>query len=72
MASCWRLRLRLALGGCSTVLDMSLRRRVRRTLCRLAANIASLTEVVTSHPNDPQAYNMRGAVFGQGGSTTRR
>src|SRR5579864_4987664 len=31
------------------------------------ANIASLTEVVQRSPNDPQAYNMRGAVFGQAG-----
>ena len=30
------------------------------------ANIASLTEVVTRNPKDPQAYNMRGTVFGQG------
>ncbi len=31
------------------------------------ANIASLTDVVTRNPNDPQAYNMRGSVFGQAG-----
>ncbi len=31
------------------------------------ANIASLTDVVMRNPNDPQAYNMRGAVFGQAG-----
>ena len=29
------------------------------------ANIASLTDVVTRNPKDPQAYNMRGSVFGQ-------
>jgi len=31
------------------------------------ANIASLTDVVTRNPNDPQAFNMRGSVYGQGG-----
>ena len=25
-----------------------------------STNIASLTETIKSHPNDPQAYNMRG------------
>src|SRR5262245_4596796 len=31
------------------------------------ANIASLSEVVTRNPSDPQAFNMRGSVYGQGG-----
>src|SRR5262245_40529207 len=31
------------------------------------ANIDSLTDVVTRNPNDPQAYNVRGSVYGQGG-----
>jgi tetratricopeptide (TPR) repeat protein len=31
------------------------------------ANIASLTDVVRRNPGDPQAYNMRGSVFGQAG-----
>ena len=31
------------------------------------ANIASLTGVIQRNPNDPQAYNMRGSVFGQAG-----
>ena len=30
-------------------------------------NIASLTSVVQRNPNDPQAVNMRGTVFGQAG-----
>ena len=30
-------------------------------------NIASLSSVVQRNPNDPQAYNMRGSVFGQSG-----
>src|SRR4051812_40740730 len=31
------------------------------------ANISSLTSVVQRNPNDPQAVNMRGSVFGQSG-----
>src|SRR5262245_32224020 len=31
------------------------------------ANIASLTEVVQRNPNDAQAYNVRGSVFGRAG-----
>src|SRR5262249_48998633 len=32
-----------------------------------STNIASLTEVVQRNPNDPQAYNVRGAVLGRAG-----
>src|SRR5262249_12313746 len=28
------------------------------------SNVASLSEVITAHPDDPQAYNMRGSVYG--------
>src|SRR5262245_48716775 len=31
------------------------------------ANLASLTDVVERNPADPQAYNIRGAVYGQAG-----
>ena len=31
----------------------------------------SLSEVIEKHPNDPQAYNMRGSVFGQAGRNER-
>src|SRR5437588_7274780 len=31
------------------------------------ANLASLTDVVERNPTDPQAYNIRGAVYGQAG-----
>ena len=34
-----------------------------------STNIASLTETIKSHPNDPQAYNMRGSVLAQAGKT---
>jgi tetratricopeptide (TPR) repeat protein len=32
-----------------------------------AVNIASLTEVISSNPQDPGAYNMRGTAYGQQG-----
>ena len=31
------------------------------------ANLASLSEIIAAHPDDPQAYNMRGAVYGEAG-----
>src|SRR5215813_13245479 len=34
-----------------------------------STNIASLSETIKSHPNDPQAYNMRGSVLAQAGKT---
>src|SRR3954467_12218627 len=33
-----------------------------------AANLASLSEVVQRNPSDPQAYNIRGSVYGQTGA----
>jgi len=31
------------------------------------SNLTSLSEVIAKHPDDPQAYNMRGSVFGESG-----
>jgi tetratricopeptide (TPR) repeat protein len=31
------------------------------------SNVASLSEVIAAHPDDPQAYNMRGSVYGEAG-----
>ena len=31
------------------------------------SNLTSLSEVIEQHPNDPQAYNMRGSVYGEAG-----
>src|SRR5689334_21173107 len=36
-------------------------------LAATSTNIASLTEVIQRNPNDPQAYNVRGAVLGRAG-----
>jgi tetratricopeptide (TPR) repeat protein len=56
----------LALAGCGTIgagigtEDDDLR-------AAGPTNIASLSDVVARNPNDPQAYNMRGSVFGRAG-----
>src|SRR5579859_1933356 len=31
------------------------------------SNVASLSDVIAAHPDDPQAYNMRGSVYGEAG-----
>ena len=31
------------------------------------SNLASLSQVIESHPSDPQAYNMRGSAYGEAG-----
>ena len=31
------------------------------------SNLTSLGEVIAKHPDDPQAYNMRGSVYGEAG-----
>ncbi|HEY1979124.1 MAG TPA: tetratricopeptide repeat protein, partial [Xanthobacteraceae bacterium] len=31
------------------------------------SNLTSLSEVIVKHPDDPQAYNMRGSVYGETG-----
>src|SRR5688500_13265419 len=56
----------LALGGCSSgILTSST---IDDPVAGAsAANLASLTDVVMRNPNDPQAYNMRGSVYGQSG-----
>ena len=56
----------LALAGCSTLLDQG-GAAPDATFSASPANIASLTEVIQSQPNDPQAYNMRGTVLASSG-----
>lgn len=34
-----------------------------------ASNIGSLSETIKNNPNDPQAYNMRGAALAQAGKS---
>ena len=33
------------------------------------SNLSSLSEIIAAHPDDPQAYNMRGTVYGEAGHT---
>ncbi len=65
------LMLALALGACSTTgLDVAgtgAPESEDAIYATSPANIESLTSVVQKNPNDPQAYNMRGSVFGKGG-----
>ena len=59
-----------SMGGCGTVGVGSVSPTTEvedNQLAASPANIASLTGVVQSNPADPQAYNMRGSVFGQAG-----
>src|SRR3954468_14383503 len=56
-----------ALAGCQTVTGSPTTDIEDNQLAASPANIASLSGVVHSNPNDPQAYNMRGTVFGQAG-----
>jgi tetratricopeptide (TPR) repeat protein len=54
-----------ALGGCGGLgLSVS---EPDPNIAATSTNIASLTEVVQRNPNDPQAYNVRGAVLGRAG-----
>ena len=60
--------LALALGACSTLngdLSANAPESEDAAYATSPANIASLTDVVQRNPRDPQAYNMRGSVFGQ-------
>src|SRR5689334_13623686 len=59
-----------ALAGCgATIATLDLTGSAEQETAQAAtpANIASLTEVVQRNPNDAQAYNMRGSVFGRAG-----
>src|SRR5262249_22020478 len=57
----------LAFGGCSTSIQLGSPQSEESVAAASPSNLASLTDVVQRNPNDPQAYNMRGSVLGQGG-----
>src|SRR5215472_13844141 len=61
------LLLAAVLGACSTLGPSGMPETEENRYATSPANIASLTEVVQRNPNDPQAYNMRGTIFGQAG-----
>jgi Flp pilus assembly protein TadD len=56
----------LALASCASVMEHGAIA-PEATYSASPANIASLTEVIQSQPNDPQAYNMRGTVLASSG-----
>jgi Tfp pilus assembly protein PilF len=67
----WRLPLPilfLALAGCATVSNPSASDQDKPLYPGSQSNVASLSEVIAAHPDDPQAYNMRGVVYGEAGS----
>ena len=61
----------LALAGCAT-LGGPPSAKDDALYATSQSNLASLTEVIEKHPDDPQAYNMRGSVLAQAGSPNGR
>src|SRR5689334_5631785 len=63
--------LALALAGCETISSVTSSPRVAEVeddaAGAQAVNIASLSDVVARNPNDPQAYNTRGAAYARVG-----
>ena len=59
----------LALTGCATLGNppASDAGAGEGLLATSQANLTSLGEVIAKHPDDPQAYNMRGTVYGEAG-----
>ena len=56
----------LALAGCST-LGSPPADSDNPLYTTSQSNLTSLSEVIEKHPNDPQAYNIRGSVYGETG-----
>src|SRR5690606_4109853 len=62
--------LALALGGCETVSNMgsqSVAEVDTVSAADTSVNIGSLSEVISRNPNDPNAYNTRGAAYARSG-----
>jgi len=59
----------LAVAGCGTLGGGPSAEKQDPALANAQPNIGSLSEVIEQHPNDPQAYNMRGSVYGEAGQT---
>jgi len=57
----------VALAGCSTLGNPPATENNDPAYATAQPNLASLSEVIQTHPDDPQAYNMRGAAFGEVG-----
>jgi tetratricopeptide (TPR) repeat protein len=66
MRWCWLLPIVfLVLAGCATVSNPSASDQDKRLYPGSQSNVASLSEVIAAHPDDPQAYNMRGGEAGR-------
>src|ERR1700733_2002684 len=57
----------LALAGCTTLGNPAASDNDAPLYATSQSNLTSLSEVIDKHPEDPQAYNMRGAVYGEAG-----
>ena len=58
----------LALAGCASLGNPPASPRDDALYATSQSNLVSLTEVIEKHPDDPQAYNMRGSVLGEAGA----
>src|SRR5438874_11190894 len=56
-----------ALAACQTVTGSPTTETDDSQFAASPTNVASLGSVIQRNPNDPQAYNMRGSVYGQSG-----
>src|SRR5262249_10060024 len=61
------VRVLLALAGCSGLGSVGAPDS-EPPIAPTASNLASLSEVIAKHPDDPQAYNMRGSVLADAGN----
>src|SRR5271170_2296335 len=59
----------LALAGCEGLGNLASSETDDALAANTQPNLASLTEVIQKHPEDPQAYNMRGSVLAETGHT---
>ena len=57
----------LALAGCATLGNPPAADNDTPLYTTSQSNLTSLSEVIEKHPDDPQAYNMRGSVYGEAG-----
>ena len=57
----------LALAGCASFSSLSSSENDDTALTPSQSNLTSLSAVVEKHPDDPQAYNVRGSVLAEAG-----
>jgi tetratricopeptide (TPR) repeat protein len=69
LAAVVALSMGLVVAGCvgSPTSPVQLSETEGEALAASNTNIASLTDVIRRNPNDPQAYNLRGSVYGRDG-----